>query len=179
LRNGGKDGAVSDTIRLSDPDGCVTEVAMPGASPALGVSLERLEADLPEGPAAWIPCTDPHGATPGRDGTIRNVQLGGDRLKISPRIVSPGSSTCLITGSVGSIPGEVRLDLLDLHGVPVRCLMREAWVAGQLVAAWDGRDESGQAVKPGIYVAVLDVSRSGGRLERLRAAVAVTPEGAR
>jgi hypothetical protein len=77
------------------------------------------------------------------------------------------------------VPGEVRLDLLDLHGLPVRCLMHETWVAGPFLATWDGRDESGRAVKPGIYVAVVDVSRSGEKLERLRAAVAVAPEGRR
>ena len=80
---------------------------------------------------------------------------------------------------MGSVPGEVRLDLLDLHGSTVRCLMHETWVAGQLLATWDGLDEFGQAVRPGVYVAVLEVSRSGGKLERLRAAVAVTPEEGR
>jgi hypothetical protein len=179
LRNGDRSGGVSDTLRLVGPDGLLADLALPGAAPAPGVSLERLGIDLPEGPAAWIPCGDPDRSTPGRIGPGAVPVPAGDGFTVHPPVVHPGSSTCLFEGTVGSVPGEVRLDLFDLEGAQVRCLLRDLWVVGKLVATWDGRDEAQQEVEPGVYVAVLEVNRKGSRVERRRVAVAVAPGTAR
>ena len=172
-------GAASDTLRLIDPEGTTVEVAIPGPAPARGVSLERREADLPEGPHAWVPCSDPAGATPGRLPGARAGTAAEGLLTIQPRVFRPGEVPCLIEGEIGPRPGRVRLDLVDLRGGVVRCLVRDLWVAGRYLATWDGRDEEGRIVPAGIYIAVLALERAGGAAEIRRAAFAVAPESLR
>jgi hypothetical protein len=175
IRDGERSRAISDSICIRGSDGVIEEIALPGAAPGPGVSLERIDADLPEGPSAWVSCSDPSGSSPGRvAGPSRRI-AGGDAISIRPRIIHPGSVACVIEGGVGDEPGEIRLILLDLNGREVRCLLRGIWVAGSVSAIWDGRDESGCAAPPGVYVAVLEISRKGKGIERRRAAMAVAP----
>ncbi len=175
LRNGDRSGGISDTLLVRGPDGIVEEIALPGPAPAAGVSLERLEADIPEGPAAWVPCADETGATPGRAGPGGGIAPMAGGLQVHPRIVRPGSTACLIEGSIGNTPGEVRLSIHDLNGGSVRCLLQGVLATGTILASWDGRDESGRTVDPGVYVAVVEIERKGGVIDRLRTALAVEP----
>lgn len=176
LRNGDRSGSVSETLLVRAPDGVVEEIALPGPAPSPGVSLERLGQDVREGPLAWAPCPDPEGASPGRAGVVGESASGSDGMAVHPRVVRPGTMACWIEGSVGNVPGEVRLTIHDLAGTSVRCLLRGLYATGKVVATWDGRDESGRAVDPGIYIAVLEIERKGGSLDRHRAALAVAPE---
>lgn len=176
LRDGERNGAVSDSLRIRAADGTCEEIALPGPAPAQGVSLERVDADLPEGPSAWVPCADPGGSTPTRiGGPAAAGSLADAPISIRPRVVHPGSTACLLEGSVGSAPGEVKLSLWDLNGREVRCLLRGIWASGRVAAAWDGRDESGRDVAPGVYVAILEIARKGMAIKRRRAALAVAP----
>ncbi len=175
LRDGRRGEGIADTLRIVSESGCVVEVALPGPAPAPGVSLERIDAEISEGPSAWTPCTDSDGATPGREAIHHGVRSRIDRLRASPRVIHPGGSSCRIEGTVGSEPGEVDLDLFDIQGRAVRSLIDDTWVAGSLFATWDGLDAHGRAVTPGIYVVVLEVRRSDGHDERIQAPVAVAP----
>ncbi len=177
LRNGERSAGVSDTLRLRGSDGLVVELALPGPAPAAGVSLERLGVDLPEGPSAWIPCADPAGATPGKAGAAAAAVAAApaDEFHAEPRVIHPATTTCTFACAVGARPGLARLDLFDLAGNEVRCLVRDLWVVGHLLATWDGTDEMDRSVAPGVYIAVLEVSRSGGEIQRWRTAVAVAP----
>ena len=175
LRNGDRTGGVSDTIRLLGPDHLLSDIALPGGAPTQGVSLERVGFDLPEGPAVWVPCGSPERASPGRAGPEGISEAAGEPLVVSPRIIHPGYSTCVFEGRLGSRPGEVRLEISDLDGRLVRCLLRDFWAVGRVIASWDGRDESQQAVEPGIYIAVLEVSRTASAAERWRVALAAAP----
>jgi hypothetical protein len=56
--------------------------------------------------------------------------------------------------------GPVRLGLYDLGGRAVRTLVRDARGAGSCTVAWDGRDDRGAPVPPGVYFARLE---AGGR----------------
>ncbi len=179
LRNGERTGGVSDTIRLLGPDRLLSDLALPGPAPAQGVSLERVGFDLPEGPAAWVPCGASDRASPGSAGPEGISGAPEDPLVVSPRIIHPGYSTCVFEGRLGSHPGEVRLEISDLEGRPVRCLLRGFWAVGKVIAFWDGRDESQRTVEPGVYIAVLEVSRKAKGTARWRAAVAVAPGPAR
>jgi hypothetical protein len=177
LRNGDRSGGVSETLLVRAPDGVVEEIALPGPSPSPGVSLERLGGEMPEGPLAWVPCSENGGASPGRAGLVGESVPAADAVAVRPRVVHPGSVACWIEGNVGSAPGEVRLSIHDLHGGSVRCLLRGLYATGKVIATWDGRDELGNAVDPGVYIAVLEVERKGGSVDRHRAALAVAPVG--
>jgi hypothetical protein len=47
--------------------------------------------------------------------------------------------------------GDVRLELYDVSGRRVRTLVSGTLPAGEHTRAWDGRDERGGAVRPGVY----------------------------
>ena len=47
--------------------------------------------------------------------------------------------------------GEVQLDLFDVSGRRVRSLASGMLAAGEHFTAWDGRDQHGNAVKPGVF----------------------------
>jgi hypothetical protein len=175
LRNGERTGGISETLLVRGPDGIVEEIALPGPAPSPGISLERLDAEIPEGPSAWVPCPESTGATPGRAGPRGDGIPTEKGLEVKPRIVRPGSIACLIQGSVGVAPGEVRLSVHDLEGGSVRCLLQGVLATGKVLASWDGRDESGRAVDPGVYIVVLEIERGGGAIDRARAAIAVQP----
>jgi hypothetical protein len=51
--------------------------------------------------------------------------------------------------------GAVQLELYDVSGRRVRSLASGTLAAGEHFSAWDGRDQGGNAVKPGVYFARL------------------------
>jgi len=50
---------------------------------------------------------------------------------------------------------SVRVMLYSLSGTPVRQLVSEALQAGRYLVGWDGMDDRGRRVQPGVYVAVM------------------------
>lgn len=49
----------------------------------------------------------------------------------------------------------VRVTLYSLDGTPVRQLVNEELQAGRYLVGWDGVDDTGRRVQPGVYVAVM------------------------
>jgi hypothetical protein len=49
----------------------------------------------------------------------------------------------------------VRIMIYSLTGTPVRQLVSDALDAGQYIVGWDGTDDRGRRVQPGVYVAVM------------------------
>jgi hypothetical protein len=47
--------------------------------------------------------------------------------------------------------GRVALEVIDVSGRVVRTLLSDAMPAGRHSAAWDGRDNAGAEVGPGVY----------------------------
>jgi hypothetical protein len=52
----------------------------------------------------------------------------------------------------------VRLSILDVGGRVVRTLVNEEQRGGSYRVVWEGRDDRGDAVSSGVYIALLDVS---------------------
>jgi hypothetical protein len=77
----------------------------------------------------------------------------GLRLSASPN-PARGSVTLAI-GSERSGPQEITVR--DIQGRSVRVLMRSWQAAGALQLAWDGTDDSGSRVAPGVYLVTLRV----------------------
>ncbi len=178
LRNDASDGGIADTIRLRDARGIVLDAAMPGPSPAAGISLERWGSGSAESPSDWIACTDPAGSSPGALGSpSRDPIAAAEGIAVRPRVLSPGEDRCEIQAEIGSEPATVDLRILDLCGATRRCLLSGLKVAGRLVAFWDGTDEQSRPARPGLYVVVLEMERAGKREQARRAAIAVAPPG--
>jgi hypothetical protein len=50
-----------------------------------------------------------------------------------------------------SVPGRARVEVFDLRGARVRRLAEGSFPAGETVLSWDGRDDFGRGVAPGVY----------------------------
>jgi len=61
-----------------------------------------------------------------------------------------GESTCLTFGLAED--GEADLGVFDVAGRRVRLLAAERYCVGQHTVIWDGRDDAGRDVSPGIYL---------------------------
>jgi glucose/arabinose dehydrogenase len=87
-------------------------------------------------------------------------------LRISP---AHGSAVLGVTAS-----GRVTLRIVDLNGRAVRTLLGDGIVVAQGAAEtqiiWDGRDDQGVSVRPGMYLALLEAGgeRAGVRIPFLR-----------
>jgi len=83
-----------------------------------------------------------------------------------PRLgsVSPNPATGTVSIAF-SLPGraDLRLDVYDVRGRHVRTLARET--AGSGTRAWDGADDHGRRVRPGLYFVEM---RAGAVVERAR-----------
>ncbi|MBT4501024.1 MAG: hypothetical protein HOC74_25060 [Gemmatimonadetes bacterium] len=55
------------------------------------------------------------------------------------------------------VPRPIRLSAFDLSGRRVKMLEGEEATASHLGLEWDGRDESGQLVAPGLYIVRIEV----------------------
>ncbi len=49
------------------------------------------------------------------------------------------------------VAGPIRLDVFDVHGRRVRSLVNGVREVGEFAVTWDGRDDGGRDVEPGIY----------------------------
>jgi hypothetical protein len=51
-----------------------------------------------------------------------------------------------------AVPAETAIGIFDVRGACVRTLVRGPWPAGRHQVVWDGEDEDGRVVSPGLYV---------------------------
>jgi hypothetical protein len=116
------------------------------------------------------------------DGLLVRVSVGSSvlgRIQVEPPVVSPNGDTvndeAQITYTVLHLlepsPAEVRV--CDLAGRPVRRLDAEKAESGRFAVRWDGRDEGGSVVPPGLYLVVVEVESDRSTERRIgRVAVA-------
>jgi hypothetical protein len=110
--------------------------------------------------------------TPLANEAIRVDFVTGSPLGVEPVGTPHRSSLSLASPNPARIGSQVRLrytlgasgapsaTVFDVHGRPVRRLGGSNPVAGEFV--WDGRNDRGAPVSPGVYVVRLDPSPSGG-----------------
>ena len=65
--------------------------------------------------------------------------------------------------------GVISLDFFDLAGWRVKHFQRQNQSAGRATITWDGRDEAGQHLSPGIYLYRLALETDQQKVERVGA----------
>ena len=81
------------------------------------------------------------------------ASAAGLRLSASPN-PARGSVTLALASEQ---PGAQELTVRDVQGRSVRVLVRSWQAAGSRQLAWDGTDDSGSRVAPGVYLVTLRV----------------------
>ena len=157
----GPDG-IADVVRAFLDQGAPMDAVPYGPSQtARGGSLERLDPSLRSGsPAAWAESIDPAGATPGRPNSLRAPDGGHDGaaalLLASARVLrrGQGADVGAVVLRIGpEAQGErLRVRVHDLLGRPRRLLVDGQRFSGESAFVWDGRDDSGDPVPPGVYL---------------------------
>lgn len=156
----GADG-VADVVRLFGEGGSLWD-AVPYASAYAdrGGSVERLAPTLPSAaPGSWAESVDPKGGTPGRTNSLRAAPNSrGDRgafLAAPARaLLRRGSEVrrpLLLQLTEEARGRRLRIEVRDLRGRTRRVLASGQRFPGGAALLWDGRDDRGEPVPPGIY----------------------------
>jgi flagellar hook capping protein FlgD len=90
---------------------------------------------------------------------------------LSPAYPNPFDSQMSLTYSL-AMPGRAGVEVYDVAGRLVRRLGGDRVAAGEHRVEWDGRDDSGRALEPGMYFYRLNVD---GRVSEARKAVRLGP----
>ena len=91
------------------------------------------------------------------DGAALSAQISGVTSSASAveLVKAHGITTLRLEIPDRSPAATVRVILYSLNGTPVRQLVSEALQAGHFLVGWDGMDDRGRRVQPGVYVAVM------------------------
>ncbi len=145
-----------------------------------GISLERISAFVSgRHPSNWSSSVDHEGGTPGRLNSIDSGHLSEERsIEISPSPFFPARDgdrdhTVIRLGLTTNRP-MVRVIVFDSRGRAVRHLARATITSAYHTMVWDGTDDDGRRVRPGIYVVHVESTDIGARsVEELRGVVVV------
>ncbi len=161
----------ADVVRITGSDGVPCDAVPYGGSWAeRGGSVERLAPDLPSASrGSWGESLDPSGGTPGRPNSLRAP--GGAARPRGALLAAPGRRLLRAAGAV-IVPVALRLteeargrrlriDVRDLAGRSRRRLADGQRFGGAAAFLWDGRDDGGIAVPPGIYVVRAEADAEG------------------
>ncbi len=130
------------------------------------ISLERIDLTVAGDQNNWLDSQDPRGATPG---TANSVQFNDDIAELSVAVApNPFVDQVAITYRVPSPRLHANLWVFDRTGRRVASLLKSVESGSQRVVNWDGSNDNGQILKPGIYVIYLEVGTPEGKLFRAR-----------
>ena len=138
-----------------------------------GRSIER--DDVSHYNSGWHDSYDPSGSTPGRENS--GIPPGGEevfRVGINPVVLSiEGNDFDVFSIDVVIPPAtELTVSVFDETGYKVKTLLENsATTVRQL--GWDGRDDNGRILSPGIYIICLRLS--GGRGDSKNYPVIIAP----
>jgi hypothetical protein len=180
------DDGVADRVRIIDPDGIVSDAVPYRAEYAEREgSLERLDVALPSAsPGSWSECIDPRAGTPGASNSLHAPLPGGGAesrlLLASPRVLRrrPGAPVAPVVLGFGEVARGARVRVLvhDLLGRVRRHLVDGQRILGEAAFLWDGRDDVGDPVPAGAYVARAETIPDGSEPAR-RGSLALTVVG--
>ena len=161
LNDAGSGGMPADRVRLLEADGTPCDaVPYRGESSARGGSLERLSVDLPSDAAgSWAESVDPRRGTPGRENSMKApgsmAAAPGALLVAGARVLRRrgGEAAPVVLRVTAAARGRrLTVRVHDLLGRPLRTLADGQRFDSEGAFLWDGRDERGEPVPPGLYV---------------------------
>ena len=136
---------------------------------ATAISLERIDLTVAGDQNNWLDSQDPRGATPGAANSVRfNNEVAEVSVVVEP---NPFVDHVAITYRVPSPRLHANLWVFDRTGRRVATLLESIESGSQRVVNWDGSNDNGQILKPGIYVIYLEVGTPEGELFRARKSV--------
>ncbi len=137
-----------------------------------GVSLEKVNPDLPANDAAnWSSSVSGAGSTAARRNSIFVESLPGEAsLSLAPNPFSPDGDGVddfvLINYSLPVTTAAVNVKIYDLRGRLIRFLLNNQASGSQSTVVWDGKNETGELARMGIYVVFLQaLNAEAGLLE--------------
>ena len=180
----------ADIVRVVGGDGTPCDaVPYESAWSASGASIERLSPEFPSASSrSWAESVSPSGGTPGAPNSVaafQSARPATPSLLAAPRRVlrhdgNEGRGALVLELGPGVAERSVRLSILDLRGRVRRRLASGERFGGEAALLWDGNDDEGRAVEPGLYVARLEAAAAGERSRRASLTIAVAPgRGAR
>ncbi len=128
-----------------------------------GRSIERTDVD--DIGSGWHDCFDPDGSTPGRTNSV--IPPEGENafsVEIEPVVVSlsNGGSDNFTIDVVIPPAAELTVKVYDETGHKVRSLIESSEI-NVLEISWDGKDDNGSLLPPGIYLISFDLSGQSDR----------------
>jgi hypothetical protein len=166
----------ADRVRLADPRGVVIDVVTWGGPaqelPGRDVSLERIGPE-PVNPGAthWTLSTHPAGSTPGCPNSVVGSPLHPDdahALQVVPPLLNreAGVTAVHLNFELSGAEASWEVGLFNLWGDLVRDFGGDNRGPGPRDLVWDGRDDRGTPVGPGVYVAWLQIRSEAGLIRR-------------
>jgi hypothetical protein len=147
----------------------------------MGISLERIQADAPTpDPGNWHSAAATAGfATPGY---VNSQQLlagsGNEGFTITPEVFSPNNDGQQDVTQLQwqlSTPGYMaQITVFDAEGRPVRHLAKNQLLGNRGNINWNGLSDTGEVVRPGIYVIFIRIFNMQGRIKTLKLPLVLT-----
>ncbi len=173
----------ADRLLLVDPQGVVLDAVAWGgplhALPDRGLSLERITAEpINPGASNWMVSTSAAGSTPGCTNSVAAAVAppeAGQQLSVSPPLLdrNRGPFAVHLCFSLWGQEAVWELIVFSLWGEAVRDFGGDARGQGPRDLVWDGRDNGGQPVASGAYIAWLEVRSASDLVLRRDKIVAV------
>lgn len=175
LNDGGTPTEPSDRLRVLGADGAPCDAVPYHAEWSVrGGSLERLSADLPSAAAGtWAESIDSAKGTPGRPNSMRAPGLssaaGGPLLIAGARVLRRRGGEAVpvvLRATVEARGRRLTVRVHDLLGRQLRTLVDGQRFSAEEAFLWDGRDDRGAPVPPGLYVIHAEALREEGAPSR-------------
>lgn len=151
-----------DTVTIRTGDGTQLDKMTYGnldAEP--GQSLERRVPDVEsERMDNWLLSVSPTGSTPGAENSVRHDTGERALLDATPNPFDPNQGPTRIRYEA-PLTAKVTLRIFNSAGVLIRVLKDSEPHGGRQTVDWDGKDDKGETVPVGIYVAQILTITSG------------------
>lgn len=163
---GGWSNSSPETVVLVSAQGDTVDAYVCDPQGQPGRSWEKIDLTAGSGPQNWALSAAP-GGTPGSKGSLRPGESAAS-LELSP---DPFADRLEIEYRLPASPTVVSLRIFDLQGRRIRTLLHSVDSGPCGEAVWNGADDGGSVVLPGLYIVSLEAS-AGGQVWRVKQVVA-------